>query len=324
MDNNLLKKWETLLASLNVSNRSELICPDEQIAQAEKELGFRFPAGYPEYCRVFGSGSLGQGDAPEFFRIYCPCCPPSSFDIRRTGHDLIGLKLGLDADGPLDDGEKEKMLRRLLESGYAFGGTDRAESFMWDLTTYSEADRSYDIYRVPVDSIEESALVGRDFFKFVSEFCLGGGWKIMFPEEDRPDTTDAREGFFAAFAQHGDGVSEGLFQGSLFERFWDDLTRATSFTKSEEIQLTCGYDAPGKEQAERLLRAWGQDEGVEVKVVAASDRPNIPRLIDVTVTVGKGKLTREYTEGLLRKMIKAGEECDCPVTSVGSGTVSDG
>jgi hypothetical protein len=31
-------------------------------------------------------------------------------------------------------------------------------------------DNNYDIYRVPLDDLEQSALVGRDFFQFVSEF----------------------------------------------------------------------------------------------------------------------------------------------------------
>jgi hypothetical protein len=87
----------------------------------KQELGFKFPAGYKEYCRIFGSGSLGQGDAPEFFRVYCPCPSPSSIDIRQTGHNLIGLKLDMDASEPLEDAEKAKALHRLLEDGYAVG-----------------------------------------------------------------------------------------------------------------------------------------------------------------------------------------------------------
>lgn len=324
MDDDILKKWETLLSSLSVTKRSELTCPEAQFAQAEAELGFRFPAGYTEYCRVFGSGSMGQGDAPELFRIYCPCCPTSSFDIRRTGHDLIRLKLDLDASMPMDDRQKEKTLLRLLESGYAFGDTDRADSFMWDLTTYSEADRSYDIYWIPDESIEESALVGRDFFEFVSEFCLGGGWKIMFPDEDGSDTPETTERFFNAFEERvGDDGDTDSFKELMLEMFREDVTLGASSTGSERVQLTCSYDAPGKEQAECLLRAWGQSEGVEVNILSASDRPNIPRMVEVTLTVGKGQLTREYAEALLSKMFKVGEECGCPLTSVGSGAVSD-
>lgn len=324
MDKDILEKWKTLLASLTVASRSELICSESQIAQVEKELGFKFPASYPEYCRVFGSGSLGPDDtSPDFFRIYCPCCPPSSVDIRRTGHDLIGLKLDLDASGPIGDEEKEKTAYRLLVSGYAFGGSDRADSFMWDLTTYSEGDRSYDIYWVPDEGVEEITLVGRDFFGFVNEFCLGDKWKIMFPEEDFTDTPGSRQRFFTAFERRDDGRSADLFNDLMFERFYDDLTSSALYIEGAEVRINCGYDARGKEQAECLQRAWGRDEGVEIRINSASDRPNLPRLVEVKVTVSKGQMNREYVEGLLRKMISIGEDCNCPPTSFGSGAFSD-
>jgi hypothetical protein len=324
MDNDILEKWKTLLASLNVASKSKLICSEAQIAQVEKELGFKFPAVYPEYCRVFGSGSLGQGDPPpDFFQIYCPCCPPSSVDIRRTGHDLIGLKLDLDVSGPIGDEEKEKTAYRLLESGYAFGGTDRADSFMWDLTTYSEGDRSYDIYWVPDEGVEEITLVGRDFFEFVNEFCLGDRWKIMFPEEDATDTPGTRQRFFTAFEQCDDSRSADLFNELMFERFYDDLASSALYIESAEVRINCGYDAPGKEQAECLQRAWGREEGAEIGIITASDRPNIPRLVEVAVRIDKEQMTREYVESLLRKMIRIGEDCNCPPTSIGSGASTD-
>src|SRR5688572_26255490 len=130
MHYDVLEKWKTLLASLTVVRTSEQICSETQILQIEKELGFKFPSGYPEYCRVFGSGSLSQESSPpDFFRIYCPCCPQTSFDIRRTGYNLIGLKLDLDVRAPLSDKKIEKTAYRLLESGYAFGDSDCADGF---------------------------------------------------------------------------------------------------------------------------------------------------------------------------------------------------
>ena len=324
MDNDVLEKWETLLASLTVVRKSDLICSEAQIAQVEKELGFQLPAGYPEYCRVFGSGSLGQSDPhPDFFRIYCPCCPPSSIDILRTGHRLIGLKLDLDASRPSGDEEKEKTAYRLLESGYAFGDTGRADSFMWDLTTYSEGDRSYDIYWAPDEGVEEITLVGRDFFDFVNEFCLGDHWKIMFPEEDFTDTPGTRQRFFTAFERPDGNGSADSFNRLMFERFYDDLASSALPIERAEVRITCGYDAPGREQAECLQRAWGRGEGVEIIIISAGDRPNIPRLVEVKVTVSKGQLTREYVERLLRKMIKIGEDCTCPPTSFGSEASAD-
>src|SRR5258705_4119357 len=220
MDNDILEKWKILLASLSVARKSELICSEAQIAQVEKELGFKYRVGYPESCRVFGAGSLGDDTSPEFFRIYCPCCPPSSFDIRRTGHTLIGLKLDLDASRPIVDQEKVKTAYRLLKSGYAFGDSDRADSFIWDLTTYSQGDRSYDIYWVPDEGVQEITLVGRDFFEFVHEFCLGDKWKIMFPEEHVADTRETRQRFFNGFERRNESRDPNLFNDLMLERFY--------------------------------------------------------------------------------------------------------
>jgi hypothetical protein len=48
MSDEIRKKWETLLASLTVPRRSELICPEMELERAESELGFKFPTGYKE------------------------------------------------------------------------------------------------------------------------------------------------------------------------------------------------------------------------------------------------------------------------------------
>ena len=45
MDNEIIKKWEAMLAALTVAQKSSLICSEEEIEQVEKELGFKFTAG---------------------------------------------------------------------------------------------------------------------------------------------------------------------------------------------------------------------------------------------------------------------------------------
>lgn len=308
-----------MLTSLNVAKKSNVICSESEIERVEKELGFQFPVGYKEYCRVFGSGSLGQGDAPDFFRVYCPCCPPSSVDIRQTGRNLIGLKLDLEASEPIDDPDKAQILNRLLENGYAFADSDRADSFMWDLTTYSEADQSYDIYWIPDEEVEKITLIGRNFFEFIDKFCLGAKWKVMFPEEYISDMPETQERFFTAFEQYGESKSVNPFAESMVESFWEHFASNELLTENAEVKLNCGYDAPGKEQAECLQRAWNREEEVvEIEVVSPSNRPNIPRLIEITVRVMQEQMTRELVEELLEKMIRIGEECNCSLNSFGS------
>jgi hypothetical protein len=46
---------------------------------------------------------------PDEFRIYCPCRPHNQFDIREIGHNLIGLKLDLEASGLSEADERAKL-----------------------------------------------------------------------------------------------------------------------------------------------------------------------------------------------------------------------
>ncbi len=57
MNNNIIiQKWESLFASLNKSEKSDLVCSLTELEAVEKEIEFRFPIGYKEFCQVFGSG----------------------------------------------------------------------------------------------------------------------------------------------------------------------------------------------------------------------------------------------------------------------------
>jgi hypothetical protein len=319
MNKEIIEKWESLLATFTVIQQSGLICSEAEIEQVEKELGFKFPAGYKEYCRIFGSGSFGQGDAPNFFRVYCPCRSPSSIDIRQTGYNLIGLKLDLDASEPLEDSEKATILHRLLENGYAFGDTDISDRFIWDLTTYDKDDQSYDIYWIPDESVEKIRLIGRDFFEFIDKFCLGDGWKILFPEEDASGNLNAQERFFSAFEQNPDDGdwSYDLFAESAMESNWERLSDDGLLAGKTEVKLNCMYNAPGKEQADCLEQTWRREDKVEIEVTSPSDRPNIPRLVQITIPVTESQLTREMFEGLFTKMVEIGRKCGCPPSGFG-------
>jgi hypothetical protein len=318
MNKNMIKRWEALLATLTVAKKSDLICSEADIDEVEKELGFKFPSGYKEYSRVFGSGSLGQSDAPTFFRVYCPCKPQSSVDIRQTGHNLIGLKLDLDVSEPIEDTDKAKALYRLLESGYAFADSDRADRFIWDLTTYREEDQSYDIYWVPDENVEDISLIGRDFYEFIEKFCLGANRRIMFPDENVFDMPDTQERFFTAFEQYNENGSDDFFAESMIESLWEQLAGNELIAGIAEVKLECSYDAPGKKEAECLQVAWSREEGVEIEITLPSNRPNIPRLVQITVTRAGSEITREFEDGLIRKMIQVGQDCNCLPTSFGS------
>lgn len=319
MNNKIIKKWETFLDSLTVVQTSAILCTEEEVEQAEKELGFKFPVGYKEFCLLFGSGSLGQGDMRDFFRVYCPCCPRSSLDIRETEHNLIGLKLDIEGNEPIEDKANAIILYRLLENGYAFADTDSADSFFWDLTTYRDEDQSYDIYWIPDEEPEKIKLVGRNFFDFIDKFCLGTGLELMFPKEFGFQQLEKQGRFFTAFENYDHsedyGDSNDSFIAHLFETAWEDFSSNQLFSQNAEVKLNCGYDAATKEPAECLQKAWSKESGAEIEVIAPSNRPNIPRMVEVTIT---GRVTREFFEETLRKMIRIGNECNCTLTSFGS------
>jgi hypothetical protein len=316
MDNKTIKKWDTLLNTLTVLKTSNLLCSTEKIEQVEKELGFKFPPGYKEYCSLFGSGSLGIGDMPDQFNIYCPCYPQTEFDIRNTGYTLVGLKLDLEASGLNENDEEAKIAYHLLENGYAFGGTPSADSFFWDLTSNRDDDQGYDIYWKADEDVKGITLIGRDFFEFIDKFCLGNGLQIIYSDEFAADVTNNQERFFTAFEYFEENNNYDSFISNLSEGLWEDLEINESFSENAKVRFKCSYNASNKEQAECLQRAWITQEGIEIEIIEASTRPNIPRLVEIKVS--KRQVTHEFVRELSEKMIRIGKECNCSIGSYGS------
>ena len=319
MNQQIIQKWETLRSGLRIKHQSQELCTEAEIDLVEEELGFRFPLGYKEYCRVFGSGKIGN-----IFRVYCPCYPKNRVDIRETGDNLIGLKLDMESIDPAKDVEIAALLERLLEHGYAFADTDLADRFIWDLKSYRAADQSYDIYWIPDEEAASVRLVGRNFYEFIEQFCLGTGWHIMFPNDDFTEDSDERS--FEAFEfdeqahQHDSFfitmTTEGTREYEDFKRRWNaSLYRHQAGSKTV-YKVECGYDAPGKAQAECLERMWRLDEEIEVELVAPSERAYIPRLVSITVV--RKELTFEAMVELIRKMYRLGKECDCLPSGLGT------
>lgn len=311
IDQNLVKKWEELMTTLTVSKKSKLLCSIEEIERVEDELNFKFPRGYKEYSLLFGSGSLGLGDMPDSFRIYCPCCPQTRFDIRNTGHSLVGLKI--DLDGYELNEDQAVIANRLLENGYAFGGTPSADDFFWDLSSYSEADQSYDIYWKADENVEDIKLVGRDFFEFIERFCLGDGLQVIYSDEF--EEFDSNKKYFSAFEIFDESYNHDYFISSMFNGFWENIARHQLFSENAKVGISCTYDAANKEQADCLESKWKEESNVKIEMIIPTKRPNIPRLIEITVT--KRGVNREFVEELLRKMERIGKECGCHLGSSG-------
>ncbi|BAY13038.1 SMI1/KNR4 family protein [Calothrix sp. NIES-2098] len=166
-----LKKWKFLLAKLEVilqCTRSLSTLNAIQLLDFESRSCLVLPEGYKEFCQVIGSGRFGQN----MFFIEVP-------DIENSEEQLLSNEIIIDACK--DSYQWSTEIQELLKHAYLFGGGDFYVSFIFDLRTYSQQDKSYDIYGVSCQT-GFSCYLGRDFFEFVCEICVGERAKKDFPE----------------------------------------------------------------------------------------------------------------------------------------------
>lgn len=174
-----MQRWRDLLSGLEIiESSSDCLFTEDELIESEAKLGFILPAAYKEFCQVFGSGSFG-----DFIEILCP-----TFDT--VASSTYGIEAMKSSRVMLSISQKENIdtnsILALLDSAFTFGGND-AYTALWDLRTYGEIDQSYDIYWT-LSSIYpgENYLVGRDFFEFVRDFCLGEKPYEVLPEDTQP------------------------------------------------------------------------------------------------------------------------------------------
>jgi RNAse (barnase) inhibitor barstar len=173
----MLEQWQTLFLELEVTNQGREILNEEEFLRFETQDDVPSPVGYKEFCQIFGTGSFGN-----FVRVFCP----SPHLVRYSTLSLESIKEKIECF-PSENIERDNQLRNLLNNGFVFGNDFGANIAVWDLRTYSETDQSYDIYWIDIDSSDENLhQIGRDFFEFVCNFCLGRGTYELPPEDKRP------------------------------------------------------------------------------------------------------------------------------------------
>ena len=182
------ERWQSLLNQLEIIETpygSEFWSQDELDA-FENEMRIVFPIGYKEFCQVFGTGCFG-----DFISIFCPNLKFSNICLEAIKNEII--------DFP--DPEHEKMMDResliyLLDSAFVFGREPSANSIFWDLRSYQESDKSYDIYWANSDCFSGNIYkIGRDFYEFVSEFCLGTKSYEILPKREWPPQESLQKTF---------------------------------------------------------------------------------------------------------------------------------
>ncbi|HEY9852824.1 MAG TPA: SMI1/KNR4 family protein [Leptolyngbyaceae cyanobacterium] len=175
----MLENWQALLAQLKVfeSDESQEIWQPEQLKLFELETGIILPEQYKEFCQVFGTGMFG-----DYMRIYCPNIYMSNLFINSVKDDVNNFPDP--SHGKIMDVES---LKKLLEFAFMFGDNPSSDIVFWDLSSYSKSDDSYDIYIANSDCFAgDIHKIGRNFYEFIRDFCLGTRSYELLPESMRP------------------------------------------------------------------------------------------------------------------------------------------
>ena len=182
MANKNLEKWNLLLSQVEVIrdelSPSLLTLTEAELLQFESRSGLTLPQEYKEYCQVFGDGRFGGN----MFFIEIP--EPENVEAQLTSNANI-----------LNAGESYNKwpigITELLESAYLFGGGQSKFSFIFDLKSYDDKDKSCDIYGLSSESyLEFISRIGRSFFVFVRDFCIGKNGTSICPGFVIPENFD--------------------------------------------------------------------------------------------------------------------------------------
>lgn len=199
----MVKKWQEILAKLDVIEGELDLCDEECFSVFEAENGFLLPSAYREFCQILGSGVVG-----DYVRIYCPNTKYSDKkkefireQIEFQESELKSLSLQIRF-------EDLEIFKEMINSAFIFGDTIFGQYFLWDMRTYSVLDNSCDIYFVELDTFY-TYKVGRNFFEFICEFCFGNRFLELLPENSQTDLNSIHWTF--------DPISNGLW---LDEEIW--------------------------------------------------------------------------------------------------------
>ncbi len=182
----MIQQWQALFAEIEIIQQNPQILNEEELSRFEAENNVILPAGYKEFCQTFGTGCFG-----DFVRIYCP----DQDLVTYSNLSLEAIKEEIESS-PSEQPDRDSNFQSILANGFVFGDDFGANIAVWDLRTYSEIDESYDIYWIDIDASDDDLCrVGRDFFEFVTNFCIGQDAYHLLPEEKRPSTSSIPRAF---------------------------------------------------------------------------------------------------------------------------------
>lgn len=190
------QKWIDIIQTLDVleNNEGQELWNENSFLKFEAETGLILPRDYKEFCKVFGTGILG-----DYMIIRCPDTNFSDsrkevirdeirgFPVENIREVIIDETTGIPAVSDIAEPLDINSTITLLDSAFVFGDNSDSEVPMWDLRTYSQLDQSYDIYISRTEDFSGDIYkVGRDFYEFICEFCLGEKSYKVLPEWMHP------------------------------------------------------------------------------------------------------------------------------------------
>jgi hypothetical protein len=176
-----MENWQQLLKKTDVEGTPNIMTVSDLLT-FETENNLVLPEDYKDFCQVFGSGLFGNE-----IRIQCP---PKTEESPNIFAMLISYLDELKLLNEFSDA-KSKQIFQILNNGLLIGDTFNGELFMFDLSSSSKEDDSYDIYIIDMDSFESYGTginkVGRDFYEFISDAALNNRTVGFTDDFDYPD-----------------------------------------------------------------------------------------------------------------------------------------
>jgi len=195
-----LEKWQSLFSTLqvryNVASADGSIPSEPKYVKTDLDIEtfeivnrIKLPSDYKSYCKVFGNGIFS--DWVSIFAISLAHSEESKYftrgAIKYVQEDI--------QRGHVIECTDINFVNKLLDNCFAFAMSSTAGTILWDLSSYSESDGEYDIYYIFLDDLCVSYL-GRSFYEFITNFCLGSMWFEVFPDNHKSELLEPLEPYF--------------------------------------------------------------------------------------------------------------------------------
>lgn len=174
---NTPKRWHKLVSNLEIVGNNQFSENKQNIQDFESQTGIILPIDYKIFCQLLGKGTFN-----EFINIY------SVTTLKKLVEFEIERILSRQTSEQNPESIHENPCKS-INPHFKFASGLNSYDICWDLTTYSEQDKSYDIYIKTYDDYQWLK-IGRDFFTFVTDYCLGMKSFDFLPERFQPKHSD--------------------------------------------------------------------------------------------------------------------------------------